>query len=243
MKIIIFDLETTGLNVEYDRIIEFCFIQCNSKLEEINRWKERVNPGIKISPDAIQIHGISNEMVKKYPRFSKYAKRIQKLINDTILIAHNAEFDTQILHNELKRVRQKGLPLNQKIIDTYEIEKSVYSMDLESTYKRYTGKPLQFAHSAEGDAFAVIEILRNQLRKHNNIFPNGIFSLISEKDIKWADRGHKFYIDASNEIRFSFGKYKDDLAVEHKDYLEWMINTDFPADTKHVINRLLKTHK
>ncbi|HLF16970.1 MAG TPA: 3'-5' exonuclease [Candidatus Thermoplasmatota archaeon] len=241
-----FDLETTELDTDKARIIEFCFLEVDDALQERSRWTELVHPGIPIPESSRAVHGIGDEMVRVKPPFSHFAPRIQALVQESVLIAHNVQFDLQVLHNELRRAGQPGLRPNHPAIDTQMVERFVNSHSLAACFERYTGKPMEGNHRSEADTAACLEVLRRQRQAHAALLPPSLEGLESPNLVKhfrpdaqaktWLDHGHRFYLDAAGTIRFGFGKYRDQPALEQKDYLGWMRDKgDFPPDVKTMV--------
>jgi DNA polymerase III subunit epsilon len=260
MKLVAFDLETTGKDAEHDRILEFCFIELDANLQEAGRWTRLVNPGIAVPKEIEELTGISTAMVKDQPAFSAHAPRIQALVNDAVLIAHNHQFDVQFLNRELRLAGQTGISVGHPCIDTLFIERQVNSHRLADAYKRYTGKEMDGAHRSEADTLATIEVLRQQRARYANILPGDMEGLIVEKLDRrfspervrqWLDHGHRFFRDGDGTICFGFGKYKecptlkrhdcpvDKVAKTHEDYLLWMKGRDFPDEAKATIDMML----
>lgn len=249
MKLVAFDLETTGIDPDKDKILEFCFIELDADLKEQARWTRLVNPGMKIPAESMAIHGITDEMVADKPAFSHYAVRIQNLVAGAVLVAHNHRFDVQFLHNELLAAGQEGLSPDHPCIDTLQIERNVNAHRLEACYKRYVGEPLDDAHRSEADTAAMVDVLRKQREVHAGTLPSTVEGLIvgklhqhfhPEADVRsWLDHGHRFYQDAEGIVRFGFGKHRDQPAKDHTDYLLWMRDRDFPDDTKRVVQDVL----
>lgn len=242
-KFLAFDLETTGLDVESDRIVEFCFIQVDEKLKELARWGGRVNPGRPIPPAVSKIHGIKDLDVKDKPGFAHHAARVQSLVSGSVLIAHNGWFDAELLHRELIRADRDGLAEDQQLIDTLELERLVNSHTLQATYYRYTGHQLGRSHSAEADAEAAIEILRGQLKRHPRKIGPTIASLNAALEVSWLDHSKRFYVDDKGIVRFGFGKYKGENVADYVEYLEWMLDAPFEIETKTVATDLLRKAK
>lgn len=245
-----FDLETTGTDPDKDKIIEFCFIELDEAFEEKGRWTRLVDPGIKIPQETIEIHGITDEMVADKPPFAAHATRIQSLVADAVLIAHNHRFDVSFLHKELAAAGQPGLRPDHPCIDTLQIERNVNAHNLAACYERYMGRPFDGAHRSEADTAGMVDILRKQLEVHADKLPqDGVGSLThdhlhrhfnpSAELRKWLDHGHRFYADEEGIVRFGFGKHRGDPARDHTDYLLWMRDRDFAEDTKRVVNDVL----
>lgn len=253
MKLVAFDLETTGVDADKDRIVEFCFIELDEDLVEQGRWSKLVNPGIKIPQETIDIHGITDDMVAAEAGFEKHASRIQRLVEGATLIGHSVRFDVGFLHNELVRAGQAGLAVNHATIDTVQIERLVNSHRLSACYERYTGKPLDDAHRSEADIAATVEVLRLQRTTHADKLPESIDGLIGPRlnqhfnpeqtGREWLDHGHKFYRQGDATF-FGFGKFRGQVVDgndgDHTSYLSWMKDRDFPEDTKKVVEGLLR---
>lgn len=262
MKVVAFDLETTGKDAERDRITEFCFLELDATLTEVGRWSRLVDPGIPIPKEIQELTGITQEMVTGQPPFATHAPRIQALIKDAILVAHNHQFDVSFLNNELRLAGQPGIAVDHPCIDTLFIERQVNAHRLGETYKRYTGQEMSGAHRSEADALATIEVLRRQRAAHATTLPATLEDLVVAKlDAKfagtrptrnWLDHGHRFYVDGAGTHRFGFGRYRDcptlrahDCMVDkrnrtHEDYLLWMKGRDFPDEAKATIDMMLR---
>jgi len=261
VHVVAFDLETTGLDGEHARIVEFCFIELDEGLNELSRWTELVNPGFPIPPDTVKVHGITDAMVAGRPHLRAFAPRIQALVQDAVLVAHNHKFDLEILSRELQRAGQVGLRPNHPCIDTQRIESFVNSHSLAATFTRYVGQPFDGAHRSQADTAACVEVLRRQRAKHADKLPPDLEGLLvpnlekrarpDREQRNWLDHGRRFYADAKGLIRFGFGRYRDCPALQvhacprefgglreasHTDYLAWMRDkTDFPVDVKTLI--------
>ena len=260
MRVVAFDLETTGLDGERARIVEFCFIELDDQLRELGRWTELVHPGMPIPPEVTKVHGITDGMVFARPAFGHFAPRVQALVQGAVLVAHNHKFDLEILSRELQRAGQPGLKPNHPCIDTHRVESLVNSHSLAETFKRYTGADFSGAHRSEADTAACVEVLRRQRAQHAAKLPGDLEGLIvvnleqrlrpDREQRNWLDHGRRFYSDPKQTIRFGFGKYRDCPAVQphkcaiaggnrelsHTDYLAWMRDKgDFAADVKALV--------
>ncbi len=262
MKLVAFDLETTGLEQERDRVLEFCFVELDESLQELGRWSKLVDPGIPVSKEIEELTGISTAMVKGQPPFSAHAPRIQALVKDAVLIAHNHSFDVPFLNMELLRAGQPGLAPDHPCIDTLVIERHVNSHRLSEVYRRYVGKPFDGGHRSEADVLATVEVLRKQREVHAAALPqNGLEGLLApnvdrhfggETRVRhWLDHGHRFYRDPKGTIRLGFGPHRSCPAIQvhecvngvaghHEEFLRWMLRRDFPADTKATVEMILR---
>jgi DNA polymerase-3 subunit epsilon len=250
MKLIAFDFETTGRDPERDRVMEFCFIELDAELKELGRWSRIVDPQVPIPKEIQDLTGITPEMVLGQPPFSLHAPRIQQLVEGATLIAHSHQFDLQFLNKELRLAGQPGVAVDHPCIDTLHIERRVNSHRLGETFQRYTGQEMAGAHRSEADTAATVEVLRCQRAAHAAALPPTLAGLVvpelerhfegEEGARSWLDHGHRFYKDHLGTIRFGFGKYRGEPALDHADYLLWMKGKDFPADCKATIDMILK---
>ena len=264
MKVVAFDLETTGLEVERDRVLEFCFVELDEDLVEKGRWSRLVDPGIPVSKDIEELTGISTAMVKGQPPFSSHAPRIQALVKDAVLVAHNSAFDVPFLHMELLRSGQPGLAPDHPCVDTLVIERHVNSHRLADVYRRYVGAPFDGGHRSEADVTATVEVLRRQRVAHRDALPNAGASLSDllvakvdqhfggDKRVRhWLDHGRRFYRDPAGTIVLGFGPYRGCPAIQwhtckagndgtHEEFLRWMLRRDFPSDTKAAVEMILR---
>lgn len=262
MKVVAFDLETTGLEAERDRVLEFCFIELDDRLHELGRWSRLVDPGVPVSREIEQLTGITNEMVKGQPPFATHAKRIQALVKDAVLVAHNSAFDVPFLHMELLRAGQPGLAPDHPCVDTLVIERHVNSHRLGDVYRRYVGKPFEGSHRSEADVLATVEVLRRQREAHAPALPGtGIGDLLvtrldqhfggDQRVRHWLDHGRRFYRDPAGTIVLAFGPYRGCPAIQahtckagntgtHEEFLRWMLRRDFPAETRAAVEMILR---
>jgi DNA polymerase III epsilon subunit-like protein len=265
VKLVAFDLETTGLEVERDRVLEFCFVELDPALRELGHWSRLVDPGVPVSREIEELTGISTEMVRGQPPFARHAPRIQRLAEDAVLVAHNHAFDLPFLDMELRRAGQPGLAPDHPCIDTLVIERHVNSHRLAEAYKRYVGKPFQGAHRSEADALATIEVLRRQREAHAHALPGAGESLQDllalnvdrhfggDKRVRrWLDHAHKLYSGPDGVVRFAFGPHRGCPTVQvhacpggaedqHTGFLRWMLRRDFTPETKAAVETLLRT--
>ena len=237
-----FDLETTGVNVAKDRIVEIAILKVfpNGNKESYT-WK--VNPEIPIPAESSAIHGITDEMVADEPTFTQLAPKVYSLIKDSDLGGFNSNrFDIPLLAEELLRAEVDFDMKRALSVDVQTIFHKMEKRTLEAAYKFYCGKELLNAHSAAADTEATYEVLKAQLSRYDDL----------QNDISFlADfSSHKDHVDFAgfisyNEERqevFSFGKYKgrlvEDILNSDSGYFGWLQNADFPLYTKKVLTRL-----
>ncbi len=250
--LIVFDLETTGVNVGKDRIVEIALLKIFPDGTEKAR-RHLVNPGIPIPNEAYQIHGISNENVKNEPYFRDLAGDLIAFIDNSDLAGYNSlKFDVPLLVEEFLRAGFEFDLKNRYLVDVQNIFHKMEPRTLKAAYKFYCAQELINAHSAEADTQATYEILKAQLDRYENVEyteKEGVTSVPVVNNIKslstfstyhqFADLvGHLALNDKGEEV-FNFGKYKNRLVSEvftiEPSYYDWMMKSDFPLSTKKVI--------
>ena len=240
--IVFFDLETTGIDVVNDRIVEISLLKVFPDGKEETKTM-RINPEMPIPPQSTEIHGISDDDVKNEPTFNTVAKEVAKYIEGCDLAGYNSnKFDIPLLAEEFLRV---GVDFDMKKLRFIDVQVIFHKMEqrtLSAAYKFYCEKNLDNAHSAEADTKATYEILKAQIDRYTDL-NNDIEELSSfSSHNKNADfAGRIVYNDKDEEV-FNFGKYKGQTveSVLEKDqgYFSWMLNSDFPLYTKKVLTAI-----
>jgi DNA polymerase-3 subunit epsilon len=240
--IVFFDLETTGINIAKDRIVEVSILKVfPNGNKESKTWL--VNPEMEIPKEASDIHHITNEKVVTEPTFNELASKVSEMIEGCDLAGFNSNrFDIPLLAEEMLRA-EVDFDMNDRVaIDVQVIFHKKEQRTLGAGYKFYCDKELVDAHSAEADTLATYEILLAQLEKYEDL-ENDV-SKLSEYSThkKRADMaGFIMYDDEENEV-FTFGKYKGQkvISVLNKDkgYYNWIQNADFPLYTKKVLKKI-----
>lgn len=241
MHVVAIDTETCALGPGRDRIVQFCAQQLDGDLRVLDTWTELVNPGRPIPAAATAIHGITDDMVRSVPTFTHFAPRLRRLFRpDTVFMAYNAGFDFGVLNSEFVRCGLDPLPLDQPILDPLLIERRVTSRSLGPTYKRYTGHALRNAHTADADVHAMVEVLRRQRQVHAGLLPADLDELVDwpQAPTRPRRKGH-LYKDEAGVVRLGFGKHAGKAALEVPEYLNWMLEEDFPERTKKQVRRVL----
>ncbi len=241
--IVFFDLETTGINIANDKIVEISILKIfPNGNKESKTWL--VNPEIEIPANVVAVHGITNEKVANEPTFKELAPKIYEMIADADLAGFNSNrFDIPLLAEELLRVGIDFDMDNKKAIDVQVIFHKKEQRTLSAGYQFYCGKDLEGAHSAEADTLATYEILKAQLDKYEDLENN--VEALSEfsAHTKRADFAGFILFDDEKEEIFSFGKYKgrkvEEVLKENPGYNSWIQQADFPLYTKKVL-RLIK---
>jgi len=240
--IVFFDLETTGVNIATDRIVEIAILKVfPNGNKESKTWL--VNPEIEIPQGATDVHGITNEKVVTEPTFKELAPAINKMIEGSDLAGFNSNrFDIPLLAEELMRAGIDFDMKNRKAIDVQVIFHKKEQRTLSAGYQFYCGKELEGAHGAEADTNATYEILLAQLDKYDDI-ENSVDAL-SEYSThgERADFAGFILMNEDKQEIFSFGKYKgrtvEEVLKENPGYNNWIQNADFPLYTKKVLREI-----
>lgn len=237
-----FDLETTGIDIAKDKIVEISILKVYPNgNKESKTWL--VNPGRPIPKQASDVHGITDEKVANEPLFKELAPQIYNMIKDSDLAGFNSDrFDIPLLAEELLRAEIDFDMKNRVAVDIQTIFHKKEERTLSAAYKFYCGKTLDNAHSASADTEATYEIFKSQLERYDDL-PTDIRSLSEytsrKKSVDFA--GFIALNEEGKEI-FSFGKYKGMLVEEilEKDlgYYAWIQNADFPLYTKKVLTAI-----
>jgi DNA polymerase-3 subunit epsilon len=234
-----FDLETTGVNVSLDRIVEISILKIfPNGNKESKTWL--VNPGVPIPLEASNIHGITNDIVKNEPLFKMIASDIKSMINNCDLAGFNSnKFDIPLLAEELLRSEIDFSLDNVATIDVQNIFHKMEQRTLSAAYQFYCGKSLDNAHSSKADTLATYEVLESQIEKYDDLENNVSFLSDFSKRGKNVDLAGFIKYNEDNIPCFSFGKHKGktvDYVLENESgYFGWLLNADFPMYTKKVL--------
>lgn len=237
-----FDLETTGINVGKDRIVEISVLKVYPNGNKESKTL-RVNPGIPIPAEASSVHGITDEDVANEPPFKEIAPQIWEIMKDSDIAGYNSNrFDVPLLAEEFLR---NGFDFDlekHRLVDVQVIFFKKEPRDLTAAYQFYCGKTMQNAHSAEADVEATYEIFKAQLQKYDDLENDIKFLSEYTSQRKTADLAGMIGIDEQGQEVFNFGKYKGQSvkAVFEKDmgYYGWIQNADFPLYTKKVLTKI-----
>ena len=240
--LVFFDLETTGLNVASDRIVEISWLKIQPDGRE-SKQTQLVNPTIPIDPRAIAIHGITDEDVKDKPTFSELARSLANEFEGCDFAGYNSnKFDIPLLAEEFLRADVDFDLRKRKFIDVQVIFHKMEQRTLTAAYQFYCKKVLEDAHSAEADTLATYEILKAQLDHYEHL-QNDVdyLSVFSTQNRSVDLAGRIIYNDKDIEV-FNFGKYKGEPVEEvlKKDpgYFGWILKGDFPLYTKKVLTNI-----
>jgi DNA polymerase III subunit epsilon len=237
----IFDLETTGINITQDKIIEIAILKIQPDGTQ-ETYLQRVNPGILMTEDNMAIHGIRNEDLANEPSFEKIASDVKKFLVGCDFGGYNSNrFDVPVLVEEMLRVDPEFDISESKFVDVQNIFHKMEQRTLSAAYKFYCGSDLTNAHSALADATATWEILNAQLERYPELKTDMDF--LSEftlaHDFSRADFAGRLAKNEIGEILYNFGKNRGKTVQEimqtEPGYHGWMLNADFPLHTKQVL--------
>lgn len=242
--IIFFDVESTGVDPAKDRIVELSLIKVHPNGDEEIKTR-RINPGMPIPPASTAVHGITDEDVKDEPTFAQVAKSLAQFIQGADLAGYNSnKFDIPILVEEFMRAGME-IDLSKKhFVDVQNIFHKMEQRTLVAAYKFYCdGKELENAHSAEADVRATYEVLKGQLDRYGEELENDVEFLADfsrmNRNVDFAGR---IILNDQDVPVFNFGKHKGrpvkEIFEKEPTYYSWMMNGDFPQDTKRVITQL-----
>lgn len=240
--VIFFDLETTGINVAQDRIVEISWLKVDLSGNETSKTL-RINPTIPIPEEASRIHGISNEDIKDEPTFQEVAKSLAKEFEGCDLAGYNSnKFDIPLLAEEFLRADVEIDLMKRKFIDVQVIFMKMEQRTLEAAYKFYCNKSLENAHSAEADTRATYEVLQAQLDRYDNLKNDMSFLADFSSHTNNVDFAGRIVFNSDKVEVFNFGKYKGKAVAEvlatDPGYYSWMMQSDFPLFTKKVLTNI-----
>lgn len=237
-----FDLETTGIDISKDRIVEISILKVfPNGNKESKTWL--VNPEMPIPPSSTEIHGISDEKVANEPTFKMLSSQVYNMIKDSDLAGFNSDrFDIPLLAEEMLRAGVDFDLKNRVAVDIQTIFHKKEERTLSAAYKFYCGQTLENAHSAEADTNATYEILKAQLERYPDLSKD--MRELSEYTTrkKSVDFAGFIVLDKNNEECFSFGKHKGQkvkkILESEPGYFGWIQNADFPLYTKKVLTAI-----
>jgi DNA polymerase-3 subunit epsilon len=237
-----FDLETTGINISKDRIVEISVLKIfPNGNKESKTWL--VNPKIPIPDEVSNIHGITDDMVMNEPSFDSIGVHVKEMINKCDLGGFNSnKFDIPLLVEEFLRNEIDFNLENIKCIDVQNIFHKMEKRTLGAAYKFYCQKDLIDAHSSKADTLATFEVLEAQIEKYSELENNVEFLSDFSSRNKSVDLAGFIIYNKDNIPCFSFGKHKGktvDFIIENEPgYLGWILNSDFPMYTKKILTKL-----
>ena len=241
-SLVFIDLETTGVNLSTDRIVEIAIVKVASDGTRVVKQKF-INPQMPIPKAASDIHGITDEHVKDAPTFKEVANELKQFIDSADLSGYNSNrFDIPLLMEEFLRAGINIDMTNRKMVDVQHIFHMMEKRTLGAAYKFYCQKELDGAHSAEADATATWEILEAQLTRYSHLGNTLETILQFTGEEKFVDFARRFIMENDVEV-FNFGKHKGRPVCEvlkaEPQYYDWMMKGDFPLHTKQKLTEIL----
>lgn len=257
--LLFFDIESTGLNIPNDSIIELSFVkvlpdgESRIKTWKVKPWDYEHACQRPIDPAASKVNGVKDEDLVNCPTFYEVAPEVAEWLKDSDLAGFNsAKFDLPMLAEEFARVKKAGLKLDvdlhsPKMVDVQNIYHAMEPRNLRAAYRFYCGgEDFDNAHTAEADTIATYEVLKGQLDRYPDQLKNDVNFLSSFIPKKYVDfAGHLIYNDKGEEV-VNFGKHKGKTAREvymtEPSYFAWIQNGSFALDTKEQFARLKETY-
>ena len=250
--LLFFDIESTGLNVASDRIVEISIVKVSpgapGQPNKVEVKTRRINPTIPITPGAQAVHGISDEDVKDCPTFKQVAKSLARLMEGCDIAGYNSlKFDIPMLAEEFLRAGVEFDFRKRKLVDVQNIFHKKEQRTLKAAYKFYCGQNLDNAHSAEADTMATYEVLEAQLDRYGNDEEDPLQNDVSylskySCQSRFVDYAGRIVLDDNDEPVFNFGKHKGkkvaDVLRKEPSYYSWMMDGDFTLDTKQQLTKI-----
>ncbi len=260
--LVFFDIESTGLNVIRDRIVQIALIKYPKNGGEPVELEMLINPGIPISEEAMAIHGITPDMLRNKPSFSQVGQQIFNFIGDADLAGYNSDrFDVPMLMEEFARIGIDFRIDNRNLIDVQKIFYKMEPRTLKAAYALYCNKELQDAHDALSDVRATAEVLQGQIIRYEGVdyidgdgkvTPAPISRDIHQvagflADHSSLDVTQRLRYDPNGEIVFNFGKYIGrpvaKTLYEDRQYYHWILEKEFSAQVKQIVRDLLSQYE
>jgi len=260
--LIFFDIEATGLHVIRDRIIQLAMIKYSAKGKDPEERTYLINPGIPISEEAMNVHGITPKDVARKPLFNQVAQEIYDFIGDSDLAGYNSNrFDIPMLMEEFDRA---GLEFNvdkRRLVDVQRIFYKMEPRTLSAALRFYCQQEMENAHDAMADVRATVAVFEGQLKMYKdqpyidgdgNAIPNAVQPDIKAlhdftNDTRFVDATQKMRYDQNGNIVFAFGKYNGqpvaDVFRKDKNYYNWILNKEFSSQVKQIARRIMRENQ
>ena len=252
--VVFFDLETTGISISKDRIVELAMIKVMPDGEETEKAL-RINPEMHIPKETSLIHGIYDEDVKDQPTFKQVAKSMVQFLEGCDLAGFNIlKFDVPMLVEEFLRVKVDFEINTRRLLDAQKIFHLMEKRNLSAALKFYTGETLEHAHSAMADTRATLDVFFAQIERYNgdevhDLLGKKIGQISNDMDAihnltnkKMIDLAGRMIYDENGMERFNFGKHRGKPVLEilqnEPSFYDWIMKGDFPLDTKRKLTQL-----
>ncbi|MEO0725879.1 MAG: 3'-5' exonuclease [Bacteroidota bacterium] len=260
--LLFFDIESTGLHVIRDRIIQLAMIKYSAKGKAPEERTYLINPGIPISEEAMSVHGITPKDVARKPLFNQVAQEIYDFIGNADLAGYNSNrFDVPMLMEEFDRAGLEFSVEKRRLIDVQRIFYKMEPRTLSAALRYYCQQEMENAHDAMADVRATIEVFKGQLKMYEgkpyidndgNRVPNAIQADIKSlhdftNDTRFVDATQKMRYDQDGNIVFAFGKYNGqpvaDVFKRDKNYYNWILNKEFSSQVKQIARRIMRENQ
>ncbi|MGK0389603.1 MAG: DNA polymerase-3 subunit epsilon [Maribacter sp.] len=260
--IVFFDLEATGLSVVKDKIVQIALIKYTKKGGEPIEKSMMINPGIPISEEAMNVHGITPKMLANKPTFEQVAQELHDFIGDSDLGGYNSNrYDVPMLMEEFARVGMELDISKRKLIDVQRIFYKMEPRTLSAALKFYCGEKLVGAHDALADVRATVDVLKGQLEKYKgvdiedgdgNVTPEPVRNDMKAihdfvNDLRYLEPTQKMKLNDKGVAVFSFGKYNNapvgETLAKNMNYYNWIMKMEFSSQVKQLAKKYLKEYK
>ncbi len=257
-----FDIESTGLNVIRDRIVQIAIIKYFKDGREPVELELLVNPGIPISEEAMGVHGIKPSDLANKPTFQQVSQQIFDFIGNADLCGYNSNrFDVPMLMEEFARVGMEFDVSKRRLLDAQRIFYKMEPRTLSAAHRYYCGEQMENAHDALADVRATINVFKGQIKMYDGVdLTTDDGEIIKEpvkndmqaiyeftNDLKTIDATQRLKYDANGVVVFNFGKYTGQSVVEvltrDKPYYHWILNKEFSSQVKQFVKKLMKDHE
>jgi len=257
--LVFFDVETTGLNVVRDRIVQIALVKLHKNGQPPAEFSTLINPGIPMSEESMMIHGITPKDLANKPVFSQVADKIRDFIGNADLAGYNSNrFDVPMLMEEFARVGMEFDVSKRRLIDVQRIFYKMEPRTLKAAFRFYCGKELEDAHDALADVHATIHVFKGQIQTYEgkdlldedgNIIPAPVKNDMQAlhdftNDLIFLDATQKLKVQPDGTVVFNFGKYAGQPVKEvlrkEKNYGHWIMEKEFSSQVKQIIKQMMK---
>ena len=257
--LVFFDVETTGLNVIRDRILQIALVKLHKNGQPPTELSMLINPGIPISEESMAIHGITPKDLANKPVFAQVAQKIWDFIGNADLAGYNSNrFDVPMLMEEFARVGMEFDTSKRRLIDVQRIFYKMEPRTLKAAFRFYCGKELEDAHDALADVRATIDVFKGQIHTYEgkdlldeegNVVPAPIKNDIQAlheftNDLNFLDATQKLKVQTDGTVVFNFGKYAGqpvkEVLKKEKNYGHWIMEKEFSSQVKQIIKQMMK---
>ncbi len=237
----VFDLETTGVNVTQDRIVEIAIIKVHPDGTE-EEYSRRVHPTIPIPKESSEIHGIWDKDVENAPKFAEIADEVAAFIGDADLAGYNSnKFDIPVLAEEFLRCNHSFDVRSRKFVDVQNIFHKMEQRTLAAAYQFYCQQNMENAHNALYDTRVTLDVFKAQLARYQDLAKSveGLAEFSRQGNVEWHDFAGRLAVNAKGQVMYNFGKHKgktvEEIGESEPGYYGWILDADFPLYTKQLL--------